>query len=83
MSIDGLKFTIPHVTHTLEELKQDLVKREAQMTELGDVYVDFEHDLECLCSEGWYSPDMAQLVALEAELEQISIAIEEQVNLLS
>lgn len=81
-SIDGIKFTIRHVILTLEELKQDLAKREAQLIELGDAYADFEQDIERLTTRrDDIARYMAQVFALEAKLEQIRTAMEEQVNL--
>lgn len=32
----------------MNELKQDMPKREAQLTKLGDAYADFKQDIECL-----------------------------------
>lgn len=41
-----MKFTIRKVTLILEELKQELAKREAQLTVLGEAYADFEQDIK-------------------------------------
>lgn len=41
-SINGLNFTIRYVLRTLEELNQDIVKREAHLIKLRDAYADFE-----------------------------------------
>lgn len=71
-SIDGIEFTIRHITSTLEELKQDLAKREVQLAELGDAYADCKQDIKDLNTR---RDDivryMGQVVALEVELEQI------------
>lgn len=49
-SFDGIKFTKKKVTLALDELKQELAKREAQMTVLGDVHSNIEQDMERLNS---------------------------------
>lgn len=41
-SINSIRFTTRNVTLALDELKQDLTKREAQLATLRDVYADFE-----------------------------------------
>lgn len=65
----------------LKELKQNLAKKEAQLLEPGDAYADFEQHLQQLTTQrNNISRDVAQVVALEVELEQIKTAMVEQVN---
>lgn len=48
------------------------------MAELGDVYADFEQDIERFTAlRESIAPGIAQVVALEAGLEQIRMAMDE------
>lgn len=63
-------FVIRRLTLDLEELMQDLAKNVAQLLELGDAHAYFEQNIERLTTQrDNIARDMAQTVALEAELE--------------
>lgn len=47
-STGGIKFTLKKVTLALDELKQELSKRETHVTMLGDVRTDIKQDIERL-----------------------------------
>lgn len=62
----------------------DRANKEDQLLELGDAHANFEQNIERLTIQRDNVPrDIVQAIALEAELEQIRTATEEQVNLLS
>lgn len=50
-SIDGIKFTIRKVMLALDELKQELAKKEARMEMFGDAHANIEKDIEYLNSQ--------------------------------
>lgn len=53
-SINGIQFTILQVTLALDELKQDLAKREAQLAALDDAYAVLSRTSSVHLLEGGY-----------------------------
>lgn len=71
-------------TLVLDDLKWELVERKTQVAMLKDAHVDFEQDNEHLTAQREIiTCRMAQAAALEAELERVQLAMEEQVNALT
>lgn len=69
---------------TPDELKQELDKREAYMIVLCDAHADIEQNIERFNSQREnITHDIAQVVALEAELERVRQDIEERAYNLS